>query len=104
MVSSDAQLFFKLCSDHLSIEAIPKTKLRLDLFKLKAGLDDFVVTVWTPHFMVMRSIGGQEVTLRRDGRMIVRNSGSEAAAKAVAIRVLSLVSRVEIKGEECARS
>lgn len=93
-MNSDAQLFFKLCSDHLSIEAIPRVKLRLDLSKLKMGLDDFVVTIWTPHFMVMRGVSGEEVTLRRDGRMIVRNSGSEAAAEAAAIRVLSLVSRL----------
>lgn len=94
MVNSDAQLFFKLCSDHLSIEAIPKAKLRLDLSKLKTGLNDFAVTIWTPHFMVMRSVSGEEVTLRRDGRMIVRNSNSQAAAEAAAIQVLSLVSRL----------
>jgi len=92
MVNSDAQFFFKLCSDHLSIEAIPKAKLRLDLSKFRTGLDDFVVTIWTPHFMMMRCVSGEEVTLRSDGRMIVRNSGSQASAEAAAIRVLSLVS------------
>jgi len=92
-VNSNAQLFFKLCSDHLSIEAIPKVKLRLDLSKLRTGFDDFVVTIWTPHFMVMRRASGEEVTLRRDGRMIVRNSDSQAAAEAAATQVLFLVSR-----------
>ena len=92
MTENSVQLFFKLCSDRLSIEAIPKTKLRVNLSKLKVGLGDFAVTIWTPHFMVMRSRDGEEVTLRRDGRMIVRNSGSQAAAEAVAVRVLALVS------------
>jgi len=94
MLTSDAQLFFKLCSDHLSIEAIPKSKLRLDLSRLRAGFDDFAVTIWTPHFMVMRRVSGEEVTLRRDGRMIVRNSDSQRAAEAAAARVLFLVSRM----------
>jgi hypothetical protein len=93
-VNSDAQLFFKLCSDHLSIEAIPKTRLRLDLSKIKLGLDEFMVTLWTPHFMVMKGARGEMITLRRDGRMIVRNSDSQAAAEAAAIRVLSLVCRL----------
>lgn len=93
-MNSDAHFFFKLCSDHLSIEAIPKAKLRLDLSKLKTGFDDFVVTIWTPHFMVMRGASGEEVTLRRDGRMIVRNFDSQAAAEAAAMRVLFLVNRL----------
>jgi len=93
-VNSETQLFFKLCSDHLSIEAIPKSKVRLDLGKIKIGLDDFVVKLWTPHFIVMSSVDGVEITLRRDGRMIVRNSGSEADAEAAAIRVLSMASRL----------
>jgi len=101
-VNSDVQLFFKLCTDHLSIEAIPKVKLSIDLTKLKEGLDDFDVMIWTPHFMMMRRVSGEEVTLRRDGRMIVRNSESQEAAEAAAVRVLSLVS--SIRAEERERS
>lgn len=93
-VTSEAQLFFKLCSDHLSIEAIPKSKVKLDLTKLRRGLDDFAVKIWTPRFLVMRSVNGVEITLRTDGRMIVRNSDSEADAEAAAIRVLSMVSQL----------
>jgi len=95
MLNSDAQLFFKLCSDHLSIEAIPKTKLQVDLSKVRSGLDEFTITVWTPHFVVMKGVGGEEITLRRDGRMIVRNTDSEARAHAVATRVLFLVTRLQ---------
>ena len=93
-MNSETQLFFKLCADHLSIEAIPKSKVRLDLSKVKGGLNDFVVTMWTPHFVVMRAVNGVEITLRRDGRMIVRNSDSEGDAEAAAIRVLSIVRRL----------
>ncbi|HUO42724.1 MAG TPA: hypothetical protein VMU35_07070 [Methylomirabilota bacterium] len=91
----EAQLFFKLCSDHLSIEAIPKSNMKLDLSKIKRGLeDDLVITIWTPHFVVIRNVRGIMITLRKDGRMIVRNSDSEAEAKAAAIRVLSTVSQL----------
>jgi hypothetical protein len=93
-LSSDTQLFFKLCSDHLSIEAIPKSKLKVDLSKLRKGVDEFRVMMWTPHFVVIKGLRGEEITLRKDGRMIVRNSGSEARAQAAANRVLLLVNRL----------
>ena len=93
-LSSDTQLFFKLCSDHLSIEAIPKRKLKVDLSKLREGVDEFRVMVWTPHFVVIKGLRGEEITLRKDGRMIVRNCGSEARAQAAANRVLLLVNRL----------
>jgi len=95
VMNSEAQLFFKLCSDHLSIEAIPKTNLKLDLSKIKRELEDnFVVKIWTPHFAVIRNVKGIMITLRKDGRMIVRNSDSEADAKAAANEVLSVVSQL----------
>ena len=50
----------------------------MDLSNVKRGLDEFAVTIWTPHFVVMKGVGGEEITLRRDGRMIVRNTDSEA--------------------------
>jgi hypothetical protein len=90
----ETQLFFKLCSDHLSIEAIPRSKLKVDLSKLREGVDEFRVMIWTPQFVVIKSLHGEEITLRKDGRMIVRNSDSEASAQAAASRVLWLVDRL----------
>lgn len=95
VMKSEAQLFFKLCSDHLSIEAIPKTNLKLDLTKIRKGLaDDFVVKMWTPHFAVITGVKGIMITLRKDGHMILRNSDSEADAKAAASRVLSIITQM----------
>ena len=91
---AEAQLFFKLCSDHLSIEAIPKSKVRLDLSKMRGGFDDFVVKMWTPRFAVMSNPNGIMITLRSDGHIIVRNSESEAEAKAAATRVLRRISEL----------
>lgn len=85
-------LFFKLCSDHLSIEAIPRRTIRIDIAELKdraiLGLE---LMLWTPHFVVLRNHEGQEITLRKDGRMIIRKAESETVAKRAAAEVMNAV-------------
>ncbi len=87
-------LFFKLCSDHLSIEAIPRRPLAVDLSKMKGGsLIGHELMMWTPHFVVLRNVGGLEITLRKDGRMIVRNAATEEVAQDAATEVMRLVAK-----------
>jgi hypothetical protein len=50
--------------------------------------------MWTPHFVVLRSLGGQEITLRGNGRMVVRKAASEESAKQIATEVMSLALRI----------
>jgi len=79
------QLFFKLCSDHLSIEAIPRKMIHLDLVKLKdCVISGHELMMWTPHFMVLKNQAGQEITLRKDGRMVIRKAASEHIAQRAA--------------------
>jgi len=86
------QLFFKLCSDHLSIEAIPKTSLKIDFFKLKESPPaKYEIMMWTPRLVVLKNPKGQEITLRRDGRMVIRKAESEPEAERAAIEVMRLV-------------
>jgi hypothetical protein len=86
------QLFFKLCSDHLSIEAIPKTTMHIDLTKLKDRvIPGHDVMMWTPQLVVLRNKTGQEITLRKDGRMVIRRAGSEQMAHRTAAEVMRLV-------------
>jgi hypothetical protein len=93
MLELGVQLFFKLCSDHSAVEAIPKSRVHIDLVKAKDDLDaEYRVAMWTPHFLVLRGLSGEEITLRKDGRMIVRNARSEEKARTAATRVLSLLS------------
>lgn len=93
MLATHVQLFFKLCSDHLAVEAIPKGRMRIDLVKAKDHLGaDYRVAMWTPHFLVLNGLQGEEITLRKDGRMIVRNAGSEEMARVAATKVLALLS------------
>jgi hypothetical protein len=86
------QIYFKLCSDHLSLEAIPKTRIRVNFTKIKENPpQDYVLVMWTPHFAVVRNQNGQEITLRGDGRMVVRKAKSEIAAREAAAEMMSLV-------------
>ena len=88
----ETPMFFKLCSDHLSVEAIPRKPLALDLERMKSRpIRMHEMMMWTPHFVVLRNKSGQEITLRRDGRMIIRKAGSEQAARTAATDVMSLL-------------
>lgn len=90
--ATQAPLFFKLCSDHLSIEAIPRRSLNIDLATMKGrAFREHELLMWTPHFVILKNMGGQEITLRRDGRMIVRKAESEQVAKDAATQVMRLV-------------
>lgn len=88
------QVYFRLCSDHLSIEAIPKKRIRVNFAKMKERPpSEYELVMWTPHFVVVRNQGGQEITVRGDGRMLIRNAKSEAIAKQAAAEMMSLVQR-----------
>ena len=91
--SHEDQLFFRLCSDHLSIEAIPKRRLRIDFTGIKQNLEGkYRVLMWTPYFVVLGIISGaEEITLRRDGRMIIRKAVSDEKARLEAVRLLRLL-------------
>lgn len=94
MEAEDQQesMFFKLCSDHLSIEAIPRRTIRIDIAELKhRAISGFELMLWTPLFVVLRNREGQEITLRRDGRMIIRKAESEPDAKRAAAEVMNAV-------------
>ena len=85
-------MFLKLCSDHLSIEAIPRQSTRVDLTTLKEGsIAGHQLMLWTPHFVVLRNQEGHEITLRRDGRMIIRKASSEQIAARTADEVMDIV-------------
>jgi hypothetical protein len=86
------RLLFRLCSDHLSIEAIPRKATKIDLTRLKDRvISGHELILWTPHFVVLRNGEGHEITLRRDGRMIIRRARSEQVAEQAADQVMSVV-------------
>ena len=90
--SEGDQLFFKLCSDHLSFEAIPKNALKIDLSKLRDHtLRGHELVMWTPQFAILKNLQGQEITLRRDGRMVIRKVAGESSARKAASEIMNLV-------------
>ena len=92
------QLFFRLCSDHLSLEAIPRKQLLIDLYEIRTRqLNQHEIVLWTPHFVVLRNRKGHEVTLRKDGRMIIRRAESEELARQSAMEALNLVLWINAK-------
>jgi hypothetical protein len=85
-------MFFKLCSDHLSIEAIPRKSANIDMGRLKSHvLSGLELMLWTPYFVVLRNQDGNEITLRHDGRMIIRNVASEQVAQRAANEIMNVV-------------
>jgi len=76
----------------LSIEAIPKKPLRINLENIRdKPSNELELLTWTPHFAVLRSRDGEEVTMRKDGRMVIRRAASEDAAKRTAAWILSMI-------------
>ena len=48
--------------------------------------------MWTPYFVVLGIISGvEEITLRRDGRMIIRKAVSDEKARLEAMRLFGLL-------------
>jgi hypothetical protein len=93
-VANHGNLFFKLCSDHLSIEAIPRKAAKIDLERLRdRSFSGFELMLWTSQFVVLRNRDGHEITLRRDGRMIIRKAPSEQVAERAANEIMSVISR-----------
>lgn len=85
-------LFFKLCSDHLSIEAIPRVQVSVDFQRFKhETFREHELMMWTPHFVVLKNAAGQEITLRKNGRMLVRKAETEQIAQDAATKVMSMV-------------
>jgi hypothetical protein len=88
------QIYLKLCSDHLSIEAIPRRRMKIDFVRMRDHPPhEYELLMWTPHFVVLRTRGGVEITLRLDGRMIVRKSKSESVAHQTAAEIIEMIRR-----------
>ncbi len=86
-------LYVRLCSDHLSLEVIPRHNLRLDLKFLESALArsaGFSTLVASQDFLMIKHDKGAEITIRRDGRMIVRRVSGEDEVRILANELLNL--------------
>ena len=90
----------RLCSDKAAFEVRIPRKISFnmtDLERLLKSVKENEIIVNTPHIVIFRSKGA-EVTLSRNGRMLIKKVRNEKEATAVAsevLRVLSLISEVD---------
>lgn len=88
-------LSVRLCSDKAAFEV--KTKYNIffnvaDLEKLLKSMKEDKIIVNTPHIVIFRTKGA-EVTLSRDGRMLIKKVRNQKEATAVAREVLRVASK-----------
>jgi len=82
----------KLCSDKAAFEVrlLQKVFLKMDdAQQLLEKVEGHEVVVCTPHIMILRCRGA-EVTLSKDGRMLIKRVKDEKEAALVAKDVLSI--------------
>jgi len=83
----------KLCDDRAAFEVrlLRNAFLKMDYAKqLLENAKGHEVVVWTPYIMILR-YGGAEVTLSKDGRMLIKRVENEKQAAYVAQNVLSIL-------------
>jgi len=89
----------KLCSDKAAFEARTSKKLNLNMNEVKRTLErskQYEIVLDTPHMIIMKS-GKAEITLSRDGRMLIKRVSNEAEATKVANEVLSATLKQTVK-------
>lgn len=81
----------RLCSDKAAYEAVPKSRLKVDLARLRRSLEssgNCEITLWTRQLMVVKKTDTTEITIVADGRLIIRNVADEEAARRIAETML----------------
>ncbi|MFQ6073975.1 MAG: hypothetical protein ACE5KC_02035 [Candidatus Bathyarchaeia archaeon] len=85
----------RLCSDKAAFEVRIQRKISFNMADLERLLDSVKeneVIVNTPHILIFRTRKA-EVTLSRNGRMLIKRVRSEEEARTVAREVLRVASR-----------
>jgi len=92
-------LFVKLCSDKASFEIRIQRKVFFNIDKVRQLFEtshDSEILVYTPHMIILRS-GRAEITLSRDGRMLIKRVSNESEATQVARKILRTALRATFK-------
>lgn len=85
----------KLCSDKAAFEVRVQRKIFFNLAKVEQllkSMKENEILVDTPHILIFRSKGA-EVTLSRNGRMLIKKVQDEKEATAVASEILRIASK-----------
>jgi hypothetical protein len=87
--------YISLCSDAHSVDmgVIPKRKIQLNLKSLEAAVqasESYSTIVASSSLLRIKHGEGVEITIRRDGRMVVRKAKDEAQVRRLATELLTL--------------
>lgn len=86
-------LIVKPCSDKAAFEARPKRTVTVDMveakraFQMSTGLN---IVIETPHIIIVKSKDA-EITLSRDGRMLIKKVSNQDEVTQVAYRILRTI-------------
>ncbi len=83
-------LMVKLCSDKAAFEARPKRNITIDMKLAKRRLEtsgEHQIVIETPHIIIIQ-IGKAEITLSRDGRMLIKRVSTQNKATQIAREIL----------------
>lgn len=83
----------KLCSDRAAFEARLKRKLTLDMNRVEERLklsNRHQITLFTPHIIFLRT-GSAEITLSKNGQMLIKRVQNEAEAAQLAREILQVI-------------
>jgi len=87
------QFSIKLCSDKAAFEVLPLQKITFRMDDARRRLETaegHEILVYTPHVMIFKSKGA-EVTLSRDGRMLIKKTRDEKEATLIAKEALRII-------------
>jgi len=90
-------LLVRLCSDKAAFEVLVLRKVVFNLNDAKQRLEkasECKIRVYTPHLMILRW-GTAEVTLSRDGKMLIKWVRDENEARLVACRVWQTIAKTQ---------
>ncbi len=91
--SSQLGLIVKLCSDKAAFEARPNRTLSLNMLNARQMIENSgqnKILVYTPHMIIFESKKA-EITLSKDGRMLIKRATNEAEATRVARQILATI-------------
>jgi hypothetical protein len=74
----------------------PKLRIHFTTNYLKQVFEatkKYDLIIYTPHITIIRSCEGAEVTISKDGRMMIKEVSSESEARTIAGEVLKMLSK-----------
>lgn len=95
--------FVKLCADKAAYEAKFSQNLRFDMSSVKKAFEDskrFQIVLFTPHLIILKDARRPEITLSKDGRMLIKEASSKNQAEAIVEDVLQVALKASTRYRE----